>query len=46
MVYIQFDATTGRQFSDHRNDERLQRKSFGRRYVESLKAAKAEKFGI
>ena len=46
MGYIQLDATTGRQFTVHRNDERLQRKSFGRRYVESLNAAKAEKFGI
>ena len=46
MGYIQFDTAAGRQFSVHRNDERLQRKPFGRRYVESLKAAKAEKFGI
>jgi hypothetical protein len=46
MGYIQFDATTGRQFSVHRTDERLQRKSFGRRYVESHNAAKTEKFEI
>jgi hypothetical protein len=39
MNYVQIEPTTGRQFTIHRNDEHLQRKSFGRKYVESLKAA-------
>ena len=44
--YIQIDERTGRSFIEHAKDERMQRKSFGRKYVESLKAASVEKFGI
>lgn len=46
MGYIGLDGRTGRFFTQHANDERIQRKSFGRAYVESLNAAKDEKFGI
>ena len=46
MGYLKLEPSTGRFFTVHRDDERMQRKSFGRMYVESLKAAKAERFGI
>jgi hypothetical protein len=46
MEYIGLNEKTGRHFTEHAGDERMQRKSFGRQYVESLKAAKDEKFGI
>jgi len=46
MAYIGLDERTGRLFTEHADDERMQRKSFGRKYVESLKAAGNEKFGI
>jgi hypothetical protein len=46
MTYIGFDERTGRHFTEHAGDERMQKGSFGRQYVESLKAARDEKFGI
>ena len=46
MAGIGLDERTGRFFTEHADDERMQRKSFGRQYVESLKAARNEKFGI
>ena len=46
MGYIGLDERTGRHFTEHADDKRMQRKSFGRQYVESLEAARNEKFGI
>jgi hypothetical protein len=46
MGYVRLEESTGRFYTIHRDDERMQKNSFGRRYVEALKAAKAEKFGI
>ena len=46
MSYIDIDEKTGRFFTSHATDARMQRKSFGRRYVDALNAAKNEKFGI
>jgi hypothetical protein len=46
MGYINFNETAGRSFSGLVNDERMQRKSFGRKYVDALKAVREEKFGI
>lgn len=46
MGYLQLDERTGRFYTMHRDDEIMQKNSFGKKYVEALKAAKAEKFGI
>ncbi len=46
MTYIGLNERTGRHFTEHADDERMQKGSFGRQYVESLKAARGEKFGI
>lgn len=46
MHYIGLDERTGRHFTEHADNERMQKKSFGSQYVDSLKAARDEKFGI
>ncbi|MEZ0231373.1 MAG: hypothetical protein ACAH12_00920 [Methylophilaceae bacterium] len=46
MGYIGLNEKSGRYFTEHAYDERMKQKSFGRQYVDSLNAAKDEKFGI
>jgi hypothetical protein len=46
MGYLRLDERTCRFYAIHRDDERMQKISFLRKYVEALKTAKAGKFGI